>query len=186
LILRTASFASRASRTAARAASVAALLWLSLGGGFAFAQANNVEEGGFVEKRGEPAPIDDKAFDCDAFKRLIGFAGDGFRPVRATMREERDALATYGVSETLFGACEIVDKKKAGEIIYSCQADKLNLADIKATVEACLGDKAFAYAGNENPNTPFLSYSPRLGDARARVVALTTFGKSTLAIMKAR
>ncbi len=85
----------------------------------------------------------------------------------------------------LFGACEIVDKKKAGEIIYSCKADKLNLADIKATIEACLGDKAFAFAGNENPNTPFLSYSPRLGDARARVVALTTFGKSTLAIMKA-
>ena len=68
-------------------ASVAALLWLSLGGGFAFTQANNVEEGGLVEKRGEPAPIDDKAFDCDAFKRLIGFAGDGFMAVRgATAR----------------------------------------------------------------------------------------------------
>ena len=187
MILRTGKpgFASRASRAATWAASVAALLWLSLGGGFVFAQANNVEEGGLVEKRGEPAPIDDKAFDCDAFKRLIGFAGDGFMPVRATMREEREALATYGVSETLFGACEIIDKKKAGEIIYSCQADKLSLADIKATVEACLGDKAFAYAGNENPNTPFLTYSPRLGEARARVVALTTFGKSTLAIMKA-
>ncbi len=59
----------------------------------------------------------------------------------------------------------------------------MNIADIKATVDACLGDKAFAYAGNENPSTQFLKYEPRLGDARARVIALTTFGKQTLAII---
>jgi hypothetical protein len=169
---------------------LAALLWLGLcpglGGGFAFAQANNVEEGGFVEKRGEPTPIDDKAFDCGAFKRLIGAAGDGFAAIRGTTRGETDTLKTYAVTENLFGSCEIVDKKKIGEIVYSCQAEKLSLADIKATVEACLGDKAFAFAGNENPNTPFLRYNPQLDDSRARVIALTTFGKSTLAIMAQR
>ena len=67
---------------------------------------------------------------------------------------------------TCSASCEIVDKKKIGEIIYSCQAEKLSLADIKATVEACLGDKAFAFAGNENPNTPFLRYNPQLGDVQ--------------------
>jgi hypothetical protein len=178
--------ASRALRAAARAASAAALIWLSLGGGFVLAQANAIEEGGLVEKRGEPVPIDDKAFDCAAFRKLIAAAPDGFKAIRGGVKGESDSLATFGVTDPLFGACEIVDKKKIGEIIYSCQADKLSLADLKATVEACLGEKAFGYAGNENPNTPFLRYSPQIGDARARVVVLTTFGKKTLAIMNPR
>ncbi|MDI9847156.1 hypothetical protein QM467_03660 [Rhodoblastus sp. 17X3] len=178
--------ASCALRAAARSSSAAALIWLSLGGGFVFAQANAIEEGGLVEKRVEPAPIDDKAFDCAAFRKLIAAASDGFKGVRSAVKAESDSLATFGVTDPLFGACEIVDKKKIGEIIYSCQAEKLSLADLKATVEACLGDKAFSYAGNENPNTPFLRYSPKIGDARARVVVLTTFGKKTLAIMNPR
>lgn len=168
---------------ALRAASAAALVWLCLGGGFAWAQANNIEEGGLVEKHGEPAVIDDKAFDCGAFRNLISAASDGFKSYRGAARSDSDALATYAVTDPLFGACEIIDKKKAGEIIYSCAAEKLTLPDMKATIEACLGDKAFGYAGNENPNTPFLRYNPQIGDAKARVLALITFGKKTLAIM---
>jgi hypothetical protein len=178
--------ASRALRAAARSASAAALIWLSLGGGFVWAQANTIEEGGLVEKRGEPASIDDKAFDCVAFRKLIAAAPDGFKGVRGAVKAESDSLASFAVTDPLFGACEIVDKKKIGEIIYSCQAEKLSLADLKATVEVCLGDKAFSYAGNENPNTPFLRYSPQIGEARARVLVLTTFGKKTLAIMNPR
>jgi hypothetical protein len=178
----------RVSRAAARG--FAALLWLVCGpvsgGGFALAQANAIEESGIGEKRGEPAAIDDKAFDCAAFRKLIAAAGGGFAAYRGLVREQTDALVRFEATEPLFGACEIVDKKKAGEIIYSCQADKLNLADMKATVEACLGDKAFGYAENENPNTPFLRYSPQMGDAKARVLVLTTFGKKTLAIMNFR
>lgn len=171
---------------AARRTLVAALAWLCLGGGFAFAQANTVEESDMVEKRGEPAVIDDKAFDCNAFRKLIGAAADGFRSYRGAPRSVSDSLASYAVTEPLFGACQIIDKKKIGEIIYSCEAEKLTLADLKATIEACLGDKAFGYADNENPNTPFLRYSPRIGDAKARILALTTFGKKTLAIMNPR
>jgi hypothetical protein len=160
----------------------AALAWLCLGGGYAFAQANNIEEG-IGDRRGESATIDDKAFDCAAFKKLIAAASGGFTSYRGAQRSDGDAIATYAVTEPLFGYCEITDKKKIGEIIYSCQADKLSLADMKATIDACLGASGFAYAGNENPNTPFLRYDPRIGDAKARVLALTTFGKKTLAIM---
>jgi hypothetical protein len=178
--------ASRALRAAARSGSAAALIWLSLGGGFVLAQANTIEEGGMVDRRGEPTPIDDKAFDCAAFRKLITAAPDGFKAIRGAVKAESDSLATFSVTDPLFGACEILDKKKIGEIIYSCQAEKLSLADLKATIEVCLGDKAFSYAGNENPNTPFLRYSPQIGDAKARVVVLTTFGKKTLAIMNPR
>jgi hypothetical protein len=181
--------APRASRAVARTLSTA-LLWLVFGpvsgGGFALAQANTIEESGIGEKRGEPAPINDKAFDCEAFRKLIVAAGGGFVAYRGAVREQSDALVRYDAGEPLFGTCEIVDKKKAGEIIYSCQAGKLDLADMKATVDACLGDKAFGYSENENPNTPFLRYSPQIGDARARVLVLTTFGKKTLAIMNLR
>jgi hypothetical protein len=82
----------------------------------------------------------------------------------------------------LLGVCEILDKKKLNEISYSCQADKVSLADLKATVEACLGDKAFGMASNENPNTPYLRYAPLIGSASAQVVVLATFGKKTLVI----
>ncbi len=177
---------SRAVRAGVGAAFAAALSWLCLAGGLAFAQANTIEESGVVEKRGEPAVIDDKAFDCAAFKVLIGAAGDGFKAYRAAARADSDAVTTFGATESLFGVCEITDKKKIGEVIYSCQAEKLALADIKATIEACLGAKAFGFAGNENPNTPFLRYSPQVGESKARVLALTTFGKNTLAIMNLR
>jgi hypothetical protein len=162
---------------------VAALAWLCLGGGSAFAQANTLEESGIGEKRGEPAIIDDKAFDCGAFRKLIGAATEGFKSYRGAVHGDSEAIATFAVTESLFGTCEITDKKKVGETIYACQADKLTLADLKATIDACLGNSAFAYAGNENPNTPFLRYDPRISEARARVLALTTFGKRTLAIM---
>jgi hypothetical protein len=35
---------------------------------------------------------------------------------------------------------------------------------------------------NENPNTPYLRYTPRIGSGTARVVVLATFGKKTLVI----
>jgi hypothetical protein len=171
---------------AGRAASLAALLWLGQGSAQAFAQANSLEECGLVEQPGDPTPINDKAFDCGVFRRLIAAAPDGFKALRGPTTKEGEAVRTYGVTENLFGACQIIDKKKIGEIIYSCQAGKIDLADIKATVEACLGPNAFGYAGNENPHTPFLKYEPRLGDARARVLVLKTFGKQTLAIMNLR
>ena len=146
------------------------------------AQANNIEESGVSEKRGEAPAIDDKAFDCGAFTQAIGAAGDGFKSLRGASKSDDDTKAIYGVASPLFGVCEILEKKKINEVSYSCQAGKLSLADIKATVEACLGDKAFGLASNENPNTPFLRYSPQIGGGKARVIAMTTFGKNTLVI----
>jgi hypothetical protein len=168
------------------AAACAALLWFAQGSGAAFAQANPLEEGGFGQKRGEAVVIDDKAFDCAAFRNLIAAAPDGFKTMRGPVTKDAGALTTYGATETLFGACEIIDKKKIGDVIYSCAASKMKIADIKATADACLGANAFGSAGNENPDTQYLKYEPRLGDARARVIALSTFGKQTLAIMKLR
>jgi hypothetical protein len=172
------------------AAGCFALLWLAHGGGAAFAQtvaqANPLEEGGFGDKRGEAGVIDDKAFDCALFRRLVAAAPDGFKSARGAVTRDADAVTTYGATEILFGACEIVDKKKIGDVIYSCAAAKLQIADIKATVDACLGPDAFAFAGNENPSTQFLKYEPRLGGSKARVLVLSTFGKQTLAIMNMR
>ena len=148
----------------------------------ALAQTNQIEESGVVEKRAEAPAVDDKAFDCSAFTQAIGAAADGFKRLRETMKSDDDAIAIYGVALPLFGVCEILEKKKISEINYSCQAEKLSLADIKATVEACLGDKAFGLASNENPNTPYLRYAPQIGGAKARVIVMTTFGKNTLAI----
>jgi hypothetical protein len=147
------------------------------------AQANNIEESGVSQKRGDAPAVDDKAFDCNAFTQAIGAAGDGFKPLRAARKSDDDAIAIYGVALPLFGVCEILEKKKINEISYSCQAGKLSLADIKATVEVCLGDKAFGLASNENPNTPYLRYSPQIAGGKARVIALTTFGKNTLVIL---
>jgi len=178
--------ASRVFGAARRAAFFAALVSLSAAPSPVLAQSNSLEENGMVESRGEPAPINDKAFDCAAFRKLIAGVPDGFKAFRGPEKKSDGAVSSFGTSENLFGTCEIVDKKKIGEIIYSCQAEKLELADIKATVEACLGPDAFAYAGNENPNTPFLKYEPRLGDVKARVLVLKTFGKKTLAIMNMR
>ncbi len=180
------SAAPRPTGAAGRSAFIAALVWLGLTQAPALAQERSLEESGIGEDRGAAPAIDDKAFDCDAFRKLILATADGFKAFRGPVKTESDAVASYGVTETLFGACEIVDKKKIGETIYSCQAEKLKLPDVKATVEACLGDKAFGYAGNENPNTPFLRYEPRLSDTKTRVVVLTTFGKQTLAIMNMR
>ena len=169
------------------------LFWLAAGSGPAFlavgsacAQANAIEESGATEKRGEAPVIDDKAFDCGAFRQAIGAASGGFATLRGERKSDSETMAVYAANAPLFGACEILDKKKVGEISYSCQAGKLTLANLKATVEACLGDKAFGLASNENPNTPFLRYSPDVDGAKARVIALTTFGKTTLAIFRQR
>ncbi len=135
-----------------------------------------------TDQQPDPAFVDDKAFDCDAFKQAIGMAADGFKPLRGAMKQDDAAMTRYAVAAPLFGSCQILDKKKIGEISYSCQADKLNLADFKATIDACLGEKAFPRATNENPNTPFLVYNPRINGATARVMALVTFGKKTLVI----
>jgi hypothetical protein len=148
----------------------------------AWAQANNIEESGVAEKRADSPSIDDKAFDCGAFTQAIGAAGDGFKSLRGARKSDGDTIAIYGVALPLFGVCEILEKKKINEVSYSCQAGKLSLADIKATVEGCLGNKAFGLASNENPNTPYLRYAPQIGEVKARVIALTTFGKNTLVI----
>jgi hypothetical protein len=162
------------------------LLFLAQGSGAAFAQANPLEEGGFGENRGEPAVVDDKAFDCNAFRQLIAAAPGGFTAVRGAVTKDAETVTVYDATDKLFGSCEIIDKKKIGDVIYSCAASKLKIADIKATIDACLGDKAFGFAGNENPGAQFLKYEPRLGESNVRVIALTTFGKTTLAIMKKR
>ncbi len=148
----------------------------------AWAQANNIEESGVTEKRGEAPAVDDKAFDCGAFTQAITASGEGFKSLRGATKRDDGAMAVYGVASPLFGVCDILEKKKISEISYSCQAGKLSLADIKATVEGCLGNKAFGLASNENPNTPFLRYAPQIGGVKARVIALTTFGKNTLVI----
>jgi hypothetical protein len=129
-----------------------------------------------------PPPVQDQAFDCAAFKQAIAAAGDNFQSLRGARKSDSDQLAVYEVSAQLIGACQIVDKKKINEISYSCESGKMNIADAKATVEACLGDTANGLASNENPNTPYLRYSPRVDGVKARVIALTTFGKTTLAI----
>ena len=134
----------------------------------ASAQANTLEESGVTEKRGEPSPVDDKAFDCGAFKQAIGAAVGGFASLRGAKKSDSETMDVYAANAPLFGACEIRDKKKVGEISYSCQAGKLTLADLKATIEDCLGDKAFGLASNENPNTPFLRYSPQVGRRQGR------------------
>lgn len=163
-----------------------AALWFLAGGGGAQAQANSPGENGVGPQQSEPMTADDKAFDCAAFKQAIGAAADGFKPLRGATRQDDATIARYAVAAPLFGSCEILDKKKVGEVSYSCQASKLSLADLKATIDACLGDKAFARATNENPNTPYLVYNPRIDGAKARVMALATFGAKTLAIFSPR
>jgi hypothetical protein len=130
----------------------------------------------------EPPAVQDQAFDCAAFKQAIAAAGDHFQALRGARKSDSDSVAVYEVTAPLIGACQIVDKKKVSEISYSCESGKMNIADAKATVEACLGDKANGLSSNENPNTPYLRYSPQIDGVKARVIALTTFGKTTLAI----
>ncbi|MGO9389308.1 hypothetical protein [Rhodoblastus sp.] len=150
--------------------------------GGAWAQAPGVEERGVSDKSPESGPVNDQAFDCPAFKQTIATAGAGFAALRGESRSDDETKAIYGVSVPLFGTCAILEKKKLNEISYSCQADKLSLADLKATVEACLGDDAHGMASNENPNTPYLRYNPQIGSAKAQVMVLATFGKKTLVI----
>lgn len=157
-----------------------AALWLAATA--AWAQAPGVEERGLADKAPGAETVNAEAFDCGAFQQAIVAAADGFAPLRGERRRDDDHIASYGVTAPLLGLCEILDKKKLNEISYSCQADKVSLADLKATVEACLGDKAFGMASNENPNTPYLRYTPRIGSASAQVVVLATFGKKTLVI----
>jgi hypothetical protein len=130
--------------------------------------------------------VNDKAFDCPAFKAVIAAAPDGFASLRDALVREEEALAAYAVPAPLFGACEILDKKKVSEISYSCQAEKLDLADLKATLDSCLGESAQHYAANENPNTPYLRYNVPVAGRQARVIALKTFGKITLAVFNPR
>lgn len=130
----------------------------------------------------QPPPVQDQAFDCAAFKQAIAASGDGFAILRGARKGESDSVAFYDVNAPLIGACQIVDKKVIHEISYSCESGKVNIADAKATVEACLGDKANGLASNENPNTPYLRYAPQVDGVTARVIALTTFGRTTLVI----
>jgi hypothetical protein len=139
-----------------------------------------------AQQSGDSAAVRDKAFDCAVFKQAITAASDGFASLRSDRKSDSDSIAKYAVTAPLFGACEIFEKKKVNEVGYSCEAATLTLADIKATVEACLGDKAQAYASNENPNTPFLRYTVSLKDRAARVLVMKTFGKQTLVIFNSK
>jgi len=130
--------------------------------------------------------VNDKAFDCPAFKAVVAAAPDGFAVFRGAAVREEEGIAAYSVSAPLFGACEILDKKKISEVSYSCQAEKLDLADLKATLDTCLGESAQHYAANENPNSPYLRYNAPVAGRQARVIALKTFGKVTLAVFNPR
>ena len=152
----------------------------------AYAQANNIEEGGVVEKRAEPAAINDAAFDCAAFKQALDQSRVEFAALRGAPIKSGDSLATFAATQSLFGECQILLKPRVNENSYSCQSDKFKIADLKATIEACLGDKANGMAGNENPNTPYLRYNPDFGDQKGRIIVLTTFGKQTLSIFNPR
>jgi hypothetical protein len=130
----------------------------------------------------QPPPVQDQAFDCVAFKQAIAAAGDGFAALRGARKSDSDSVAISEVNAPLIGACQIVDKKKINETSFSCESGKMNIADAKATVEACLGDAAKGLASNENPNTPYLRYTVQIDGVKARVIVLNTFGKTTLAI----
>ncbi|WP_294533452.1 hypothetical protein [uncultured Rhodoblastus sp.] len=171
---------SKPSRASGAVFAVAAAL--SLAASNVWAQTAGVEERGLADRAANAEAVNAEAFDCAAFIQAIAAAANGFAPLRGERRRNDDAIASYGVTAPLLGVCEILDKKKLNEISYSCQADKLSLADLKATVEACLGPEAFGMASNENPNTPYLRYDPQIGASRARVVVLATFGKKTLVI----
>jgi hypothetical protein len=173
------------SRSRGAVFALSAAIFLGLAGA-ALAQANPIEESGVGPKPGEPGAVDDKAFDCAAFKQALGAAPDAFKPLRGARFQDDESFARYAVTSPLFGACEILDKKKVGEISYSCQAEKLTLADLKATVESCLGELANGLSSNENPNTPYLRYSPLVGGVRGRVMVLATFGKKTLVIFNVK
>jgi methyl coenzyme M reductase subunit C len=162
---------------------LAALVLFQAGGGPAFAQQNTVEESGALDRRPAADDVNDKSFDCHAFRELIGAAQGGFSAQRGTVTRASEDIAIYAAATPLFGTCQIIDKKKVDETSFSCEVETVTLADIKATVDSCLGADAGAYAANENPNTPFLRYDVK-GAARARVIVLKTFGKITLAIFK--
>lgn len=164
------------------ALALAALVLFQAGGGPVFAQQNQIEESGALDRHGAPSEVNDKAFDCPAFKAVIAAAPDGFANLRGAPNHDDETMASYAVTAPLLGACEILDKKKAAEISYSCQASNLDLADLKATLDSCFAASAQAYASNENPNTPYLRYNAPVAGRMARVVALKTFGKVTLAV----
>ena len=161
---------------------LAALVLFQAGGGLVRAEGQSLEESGALDRRAPAEPLNDKAFDCPAFKAVIAAAPDGFGSLRGAVVREEDAVAAYSVASPLFGACEIIDKKKVLEVSYSCQASSLDIADLKATIDSCLGESAQHYAANENPNTPYLRYNVPVAGRQARVIALKTFGKATLAV----
>ncbi len=153
---------------------------VGLGAHAALAQENSPGEGGPV------TIVNDKAFDCDVFKKAIVAADDGFRSLRGAATRNDEKFAIYRVIAPLFGVCQIIDKKKIHEVSYSCQASNLQMDDIKSTVEACLGDHAFGAPLNRIPRTAFLHYNPRVGDKSARVIILTNFSKKMLVIFRAK
>jgi hypothetical protein len=148
---------------------LAALGLIQAGGGAAFAQQADA--------------VDDRAFDCPAFKAVIAAAPDGFGAFRGAVTRKAESITAYAVSSPLFGSCQIIDKAKVSEISYSCEAEKLGLADLKATLDSCLGETAQHYAANENPNTPMLRYNVPVAGKQARVIAMKTFAKVTLVVL---
>ncbi len=148
------------------------------------AQTPTLEERGVAaETRAPQNAINDHAFDCAALKDVIGAAGQKFAPLRGAALSSQADMNCFAAAKNLFGDCAILDKEKVGEASYSCESNDLSIADIKATIETCLGNEAGRYAGNENPNTPFLRYEPTIAGGGARILALTTFGKKTLSVI---
>jgi hypothetical protein len=155
-------------------------LCIGLGAQAALAQENSPNGGGSVPI------VNDQAFDCSAFKQAIAAAGDGFKSLRGEATRNDEKFAVYRVISPLFGVCQIMDKKSIKEVSYSCQAQKLQMDDIKATIESCLGDQAFGAPLNDIPRTAFLRYNPRVGDKSARVIVLTNFSKKMMVIFRAK
>jgi hypothetical protein len=152
----------------------------------AFAASVLLQAGGGAACAQQADAVNDKAFDCPAFKAVVAAAPEGFASLRGAAVRAGDSITAYAVASPLFGACEILDKPKVSEISYSCQAEKLDLADLKATLDACLGEMAQPYGANENPHTPMLRYNVPVAGKQARVVAMTTFGKVTLVVFNAK
>lgn len=171
--------ASRVFHAARRFAFAVSLACVAAGSAVpALAQASSQDE--------ELALVDDKFFDCAQFKTLIADAARDFSDQRGALIEEDATRARYAALRPLFGSCDITIKKASGETLFSCQAAKVEIPDLKATIDACLGKDAFASPDNDGLKTQVLRYAPRLDGATAKILVLTTFGKKTLAIIHTR
>lgn len=169
--------ASRAFGAARRFAFAAALACVAAGAVVApaWAQMSSQDEASRL--------VDDRFFDCALFKRLIADAAHDFADQRGALIEDDDARSRFAAVQPLFGACDVTIKKKSGDALLSCQAAKVEIADLKATIDACLGAEAFAAPDNDSSNTQVLRYAPKLGEAQVKILVLSTFGKKTLAII---